>query len=545
MMRLLLLSGSLLTAVVGYAQNTATVTQNGTSQTATANQTGTGHRTTISQVGDPAANRNNKALSTQNGQNQTATVNQNGNPFRPAKFNEARIDQSGTGATGNTATVSQNNSGGTSYRGSGAAATGDGNYGSVFQRGNNNTATVNQNDVEANHSSKNLGIVNQYGTGNGTSATGPVTITQNGATDGRAEINQGTASMAVTGNGATVDQTSSQRNDAFVNQLTSNNKATVLQSGVQSSDNVASIRQGSMDNTTGGGNTAIIQQETNTPEPPSTGVNTSFSTFNQAYITQLGTNSYADIKQRKDADQNYAEINQYSGTNSDARIQQEFQATSLNDARINQYGNNQLAYAAQIKADQNRLTIDQGSANVSSSANKAYVFQSFSDDGVVTVRQNTTTAGGQNFAEVTQEFNPAADPDRTVGNIATVDQEGSQNRMALRQSGVGSNTATIGQSGNNNVVKGPGLVANVTVPGFRPDVPIGALQDGFGNEMTVTQTSPGGTNSTIFNTADLTQRGNNNTLSVDQTAMTVGNSTTISQTGNSNQAVVQQNGMTP
>ncbi len=327
-------------------------------------------------------------------------------------------------------------------------------------------------------------------------------------------------------------------------QLTSGNTATVLQTGTQSSGNLAVILQNAEEGGAfgGGNNTALIQQETNAPESPST---TSYSTSNIAYIMQLGDNSYADIKQQKDADDNRAEIYQYSGTGSDARIQQEFEATSQNDALINQHGNNQLAYAAQIKASNNRLTIDQGSANMNSSTNKAYVFQSFSNDGVVAIRQNTTTGGGGNFAEVTQEFNPAADPNRTVGNVATVDQEGRQNRMALRQSGAGSNTATVGQSGNNNLVKGPGLVANVTVPGFRPDVPIGALQDGLGNKMIVTQSSPGSMNGTIVNTADLAQRGNNNTLSVEQTATTVGNSTTISQTGNLNQAVVQQNGMIP
>ena len=282
-------------------------------------------------------------------------------------------------------------------------------------------------------------------------------------------------------------------------QLTSGNTATVLQTGTQSSGNLAVILQNAEEGGAfgGGNNTALIQQETNAPESPST---TSYSTSNIAYIMQLGDNSYADIKQQKDADDNRAEIYQYSGTGSDARIQQEFEATSQNDALINQHGNNQLAYAAQIKASNNRLTIDQGSANMNSSTNKAYVFQSFSNDGVVAIRQNT---------------------------------------------GAGSNTATVGQSGNNNFVKGPGLLANVTVPGFRPDVPIGALQDGLGNKMIVTQSSPGSMNGTIVNTADLAQRGNNNTLSVEQTATTVGNSTTISQTGNLNQAVVQQNGMIP
>ena len=67
-MKQFFLSGILtLSAAASFAQNSATVTQTGTSQTATASQTGFGLSATLSQVGTVANNQFNTAISSQTG----------------------------------------------------------------------------------------------------------------------------------------------------------------------------------------------------------------------------------------------------------------------------------------------------------------------------------------------------------------------------------------------------------------------------------------------------------------------------------------------
>ena len=68
----------------------------------------------------------------------------------------------------------------------------------------------------------------------------------------------------------------------------------------------------------------------------------------------------------------------------------------------------------------------------------------------------------------------------STGNKATINQEGSLNSVRLGQSGVGQNQATIGQTGNGNVIDGPGTSIYEVGPM--------AVQNGTNNQMTVSQT---------------------------------------------------------
>lgn len=508
---------------VGYAQNTVTTNQTGTNQTATASQSGNALTSTISQVGTTSGNVSNTAVTTQTGVGHIATVNQNTN----TKYNTATIAQSviTTGVGSNTATVNQNASGGT-------AATGNSAF--MLQQGSANKATTDQNAGATNGTA----LTSQYGTGN------TAIVSQSGSHSATATVFQGDAGSGALGtlNNAEVYQEGSTRNQAFVGQLTSGNSATVVQTGSQSSNNTAQIFQNYGPAGGGAGNNqAIILQETNNPESPST---TSYSTFNQALILQSGDNSYANIKQRKDADRNTAVIAQVSGSGQNAQIQQEYEATSNNQAFITQYGDKQTAYAAQIKADQNQVVINQGSSAIgNSSNNQAYSYQSYSNKGIVAIDQNTTTTGGNNFAEVAQGFN-LYDPVRTESNNAIVQQEGSRNRAKLAQTGIGTgmghNLASVAQNGNNNVVGGTAPMPDPFTGSLFPPTLDGAGQDGGFNSMTVKQTSPGGANSTVFNTASLGQTGTGNVLNLNQTAVSANNASTIFQSGMTNSAVVMQ-----
>ena len=184
MKKLLLSSILALCAAASYAQNSATVAQNGTMNSASAVQSGSSLTATVSQVGaTPTAVASNTGITNQTGTGHTATVNQNGG----STFNRAYATQSGTGPGSNSATLSQSNgSGGTAARGGDKVVNTTanvGNFSGTFQVGSSNQATVNQ---DGTGTQGNLGEVSQRGTGN------TATTTQSGgAKNNLAETFQG------------------------------------------------------------------------------------------------------------------------------------------------------------------------------------------------------------------------------------------------------------------------------------------------------------------------------------------------------------------
>ena len=483
-----LLTGvALLITAASYAQNTTTITQSGTSQTATADQSGNTLISVISQSGTPANNTNNLGQSFQTGNGHTLTINQNNG----STFNRAGVTQgnlvSGTGS--NSATISQSDgSGGSSFRGGDPATTaGDGNWTGIAQKGDGNKAQITQDGTST---TKNFAETYQEGTTN-TATTG-----QSQATDGRAQIFQGNVNgssiVNVTGNTADIIQDRSVRNDAVIKQLSNGNNATIEDRESNSSDNQAFINQGDGTNAAGqNGNTALIQQYSGTVSS------------NTATVEQTGTFSTGQVLQVNGSSNNVGYVKQVSGTGSYGRVMQSNGAQG-NEGTVTQYGDFNNGYIfQQVNAISNKATIAQG---------------------------NATSASDHLDAQIYQQVN-------TAGNVATITQQGSYDQAGLVQTGVGSNTATFGQTGNYNKIGGP------VSPGPVPLVQGSALQDGTGNGMMVTQMSLGGSNTTIFNTARLSQTGTGNMLTVDQTANTVSNMATVTQSGGQNQAIVMQNGV--
>ena len=534
-MKKLFLSGALaLCAAAGYAQNSATVTQNGTSQSATANQTGSSLTATISQVGTTTNNMFNTGTVSQTGTGHSATINQDNGSM----YNRAFATQkNGTtaGATGaNSATISQSNgSGGAAARGGDRSiVTGDlGNYSGTFQTGSGNKATVNQ---DGPNSKANLGEITQQGSTN----TGTI-MQSNVATSNVAQILQGVEPapvVDVTGNNATINQDAGSRNDALVKQLSNTNTATVLQNTATSTDNKAFVTQGDGTNVTGqASNTAAVNQ-------------TGASTFNSASVVQTGTLGRAFVTQNDAAGAsslNEAFINQIEGSGSYANIYQT--GASSNTATINQHGDGMQADIAQFVSNTSNVAkINQGSsASIQSDGSRAYIYQI---GGVASstaiIDQNLTVDGVSNLAAIDQRGGA------TSLNMAHIMQEGSYNEAGLVQTGAGSNTATVSQKGNYNVVGGPGH-SNYYDPASSSAVFARAAgqaqQDGSSNKMTVMQESTGApTTLTLYNNAILNQVGTGNILTVDQTlsaGATAGNMATANQTGMGNLAIVQQTAM--
>ena len=264
---------------------------------------------------------------------------------------------------------------------------------------------------------------------------------------------------------------------------------------------------------------------------------------NTATIDQTGTIGNATINQLDNATSNIALIQQVSGSNSGAVINQTTYAgaTLMNDASIIQYGDRQVAVTTQDFASNSFLVINQGSASTTSSDNRA---DSRQINGVTSstaiIDQNTTESGSLNKARIDQYG-------VTALNYALVSQQGSSNEAGLIQTGTGSNTATVTQTGDFNIVGGPGTVV---------EPPYGTLsnnsyakQDGATNKMTVVQTAAAGVaTASLHNAALLSQMGDGNILSVTQTignGALGGNLATANQTGMGNQAIIQQTGTMP
>ena len=538
---------------VGFAQNVSKIKQSGDSQTGTVKQNGNHLKAIIRQTTGPSSvtNTNNEAVILQTGTWHEASIKQT----KGSEYNRAGITQDGNTGTGNIARIQQISSGGNGLRGGDPAnAIGEGNWAGIFQRGGGNKSYVHQNGQNNNDgppaspvmsfgssTQKNFGEIWQYGTDNGTThKTGEVWIDQSGSYNNRADIFQGddsrngsiagtySTSLNVTGNGATIDQTGgSIHNSATVRQFSNKNKATVRQYTDfigSSQENITDIRQGLGDNqAASSGNNAEVNQISN-------------ATSNTAIVLQYGRNNNAEVDQYAwgSSVSNLASITQTAGANkNDAYIYQGGlnigDNTHDNVALIKQEGEKGDAIIyQQFNSTYNYASIHQG---VESTKDYSKIAQTQSANGVVTITQNLTATGSQNSAEVGQgDYNTTA-----TSSTATVSQEGKHNSVALQQNGR-DHKATITQNGKYNTVKGPG--SNVAGD-FDNDDEM-ALQDGIGQQMTITQT---GKNSSITNTADVQQLGNGNILIGTQTATNASNLMTVRQDGVTNVTTITQNGV--
>ncbi|MBC7568665.1 MAG: hypothetical protein H7319_02885 [Spirosoma sp.] len=534
MKRLLLPALLSLLATAGFAQNVGTVSQNGTNNTGSTIQNGSSLTATVSQVGTVANTVSNTGITNQSGTGHTATVTQDGG----STFNRAYITQIGTSSGANSATLSQNNgSGGNTARGGNPAintTANVANFSGIYQVGSSNVASVNQ---DGTGTQGNLGESIQKGTSN------TATTTQSGgALNGVAQVFQGfepgpasttVVGVDVAGNKASINQDASLRNQATIRQFSDGNTATVEQDGSSSAGNIASVVQGDgVALTLSGSNTATVEQSPN-------------SLSNTAGITQLGYQNTAEVEQYSFSGMssyNVASVTQTAGADRNlGKVYQgglsESDISSYNVGTILQKGDDGAAYISQISnANYNNASIEQG---VGSSFDKAGIYQSASTSATASITQNLTATGNgmPNLAEIDQTGSK---------NLATIAQEGSANKAGIQQiaTGAGSNTATVTQTGNYNMVGGPGT-SNAD---FTTGVTSFATQNGAANSMVVTQMAATGT-SAIHNTAMLSQTGTGNILTVNQTISAGamgGNTATVSQNGNGNVgSITQINGMTP
>lgn len=552
MLRLLLsLTLCLLTYSLVQAQNNqSTITQTGTSLSANIGQNGSGLTGTISQTAaSTTANAETSGIISQTGTGHTAGISQNDG----TQGNAAIVTQRGTTPGSNSATISQSNgSGGTGLRSTDPATAGSGlgNYATVSQTGSSNKADVVQDGAGT---TKNFGFIEQFGTGNGSGSTGPVSITQSGSNDNRAEIRQGTAMMNVSGNGATINQkglgdNNNRTNDAFITQLSDNNQATIAQVNNPAAggfnlirDNIATVTQAG----TGSHSATINQSTLFTGDAiwPSPSSPNGFGVYsNTATVDQTGSNNAATISQLADVRDSRATITQ-SGSGQVATANQKYgtiqgiitvtQAGNDNTATANQYGsdswfslnnnatinqrgNNNTARIDQLatnavnqiggRSQNNEATIEQGSPTNTSQFSSATITQNGTTGGTATIGQNLTANGGNNLA--------FGDQNASVNSFLSINQEGSYNVARVQQRSQldlssGGNRATVMQTGNGNVLQnGVGSVADGSF----------ALQNGNTNTMTVTQQGSSLTGAGVINNvANVGQVGTAQTVSISQT----------------------------
>ncbi len=546
-MKKVLLTGSVLFAfaAASYAQNTSTVNQNGNNQRATATQGGTLFISNIQQTSAGSiTNAGNSAETVQRyGRNSEAYINQLGSKSGYVKV----IQEGGYGGANKTTVNQKNNTGGNGTLPGTAETPADatgrgGNYGFVYQNGSNQQTTINQNNEatsnvakadQANFGSVQTIAINQNASSTNNKATAGqaggsnnLSISQStNANNNKADVVQGlstyyggpnsyNATAAVEQNGAS--GAASSYNDATIRQMGINSGATATIRQNAAMTGVSAYNMGTITQTADG-NSATIDQN-------------NASTYNESTISQAGTNGVATVNQSNNANNNVATLKQISGSGLKVDVQQSYGA-NRNRTETKQYGTNSEISVEQVASSDNKAFINQGAASTTSANNKARVYQKDgSQQGEITINQNLTKDGSANYAQVQQAY-----PDGTsTGNKATLSQEGSRNATRLSQTGTGNQMAMISQTGNNNLVQGPGTSLYEAGPM--------AVQTGNGNQMTVSQTSPGGSNTTIFNRASLSQDGLTNTINLSQTANTVGNLSTIMQAGTSNLATVTQVG---
>lgn len=513
-MKKLILTGATLLAfaATSLAQNNqATLNQAGNQQTGTATQSGSSLQSNIQQTtASGITNVGNYANTSQvpiivGSSGNQANVNQLG-----TKSGFANIGQEGSG---NLSTINQqNNNGGSgtpitsasapgpvanannvpNAAGISAVTTAGGNYANTYQRGNNETVLINQNNASTsnyadsrqdNYSAGQSVIINQNNTSTGNKATAnqfgdsnTQTISQSNNSSGNtANVRQGFSTAQPGYNGTTISNTvgavaTVQQNGIVGGSPSTGNQSTINQIGTGAGASAttqqnAGLLGPSQNNTAeinqfGGVQTALIQQN-------------NFSILNQAKVDQTSPDNgnVATIRQNDASVFNQATILQTAGAGRTATIDQ-INSSSNNKAAIKQQGGSvagsgaSSAYITQTQGSNNQGYIDQNSYAGSS----AVINQHSTSGSTAKITQNTTyfDYGNTNIADIEQTGG--------VGNTATIDQDYSANTAKLKQDGSG-NTATFKQLiGDGNVIKGLN------------SSPV-ALQQGTGNSLTVTQTS--------------------------------------------------------
>ena len=524
-----------------FAQNTAQSTQTGINQVSTQTQVGSHLNSTVIQGSgsNTTINSYNQSSTNQLGNYHKAIVEQN----YGATYNQAVINQKGEGLSttdGNTAIINQtSNSGGSSFRSAlpGLGINGTGNYGAISQQGTRNASYINQQI----YSSGNYGSVSQYGTNN--TQTG---ITQNKEAFGNsAQIQQGTLSVPVSGNKASVTQEKEslfnngqiiqanngnaadirQRSISLYNTATirqegtnsqgiieqsytsAENKASLIQNG---NNNKALIEQQSTSGGTGAGNTAELYQTGNNNLNTSILQNYS-SANNKANLHQYGNNNNETrISQLQRSDNNKATIdmggdgpngqypNGWISVNGGTAIIEQSINSYDNKARIGQSGDGHNARIFQhIFVNNSEAYIDQYPAGL---PNTALIRQTNSTSSKANIVQNQNSFGGGNGNNLAEVFQGAYSGGLSSGNITSIIQENANNISRNEQIGT-NNLALISQTGNGN-----------TVAGLNADTI--ARQIGSDNKLYVTQNSMGGAG----NMAHVSQIGTGNTAIINQTS---------------------------
>ncbi|GAB3784758.1 hypothetical protein GCM10028818_45050 [Spirosoma horti] len=272
-----------------FAQNSASLSQNGTGNNSNSAQVGSFQTVNVVQDGANNVNTNQQfshytqqANVTQTGLTNTANTYQNADAG-PGNF--ITVNQNGTGVGGNKALVDQSN------------------FWTI-----NSQATVLQNG-------QNLqSRVVQLGAQNDVAKTDQVGASQN------ATINQGNGNFQSSTNSSAYIQQYSNfgPQDATINQLGDNNNAQIYQSNNAGPNNVATVNQN-------GNNNIGFLDQSDFATVSTTGFISQVGNGNQAYLQQRGggaftSGSSATIGQTGNS--NFANLTQYGGINNQAAISQ-------------------------------------------------------------------------------------------------------------------------------------------------------------------------------------------------------------------------------
>lgn len=390
--------------VLGVAGNVADVEQTGSTNTSGQTQTGNRLNATVDQLGN-----DNQANQAQTGNQNTATIDQDGDDNTATQSqantqNTATAFQTGTLNTSSQTQIANNPNQNTSL----IDQAGDNNMATLVQERSSNIATILQ--TEDWHQASQL----QTGTGNS------AFIDQSGVTGGP-------------GNTATQQQTrvdavrTGSNNNAKIYQANSNNAATQQQLGSISS--TALIRQDYIGSV---GNTAFQVQTGNNNAA-------SASLLGGAWLSVPG-NSAAG-----------AEIHQEGASNS-ARQEQ---SGNSNEAHINQSGSSAIAVVGPVAfggAVGSKSFTYGAEQTQAGNFNLARIYQETGTTGNAAIQIQSLGSNG-NIAAITQggeDGRSYQEQGGTGGHKASIDQGGDLNRAAQMQGG-GSNTATITQTGTNNL----------------------------------------------------------------------------------------------
>ena len=496
MKKVFLTGAALMTfAAAGFAQNTATLNQNGNSQSASQNQSGNTLTSVVTQgtSSDSPVSKGNTAFTDQRQNHNTTTVTQTAAQYNQGFVYQNTFSGKASGGATNEATIQQIGSGSANglYPGdpnstpsASGSPTPSGNVARIGQEDAGNHAAIEQDGAGLGMNYSNYGRIDQFHGNNG-ATTSDVYIHQNGKSWG---------------------------NVASIQEMTSGaGKATIEQNGLTAGEksvgNTATINQSSMMN----GVTASIQQNAGSGDDQGTGN----SINNKATVNQTGGTGDAAIQQNNGsgyAGANTATVNQSAGQH--MAIVQQNNDSQRNTATVTQDGSSTdkaEVYQSGYSGD-GTATIRQGAGNMGT--NTAFINMQ-NQTGTVgassaTINQNVSGSGSGNVAEVDQgyytgyasSFEMAIDGGISSHNRAQVDQNGSGNQAKLYQVGH-DNQADIAQTGGNNIVKGTSAFRDANF----------AVQLGSGNTLTVTQSSaamgPG-------NTAAVYQQGMGNTANIMQ-----------------------------